>query len=115
MSFFPFLRLFIKKETAYDSRHEAIMQQDPGVIEAGRKVIQNSMMNSKHIKVMNLTALNHLAKQLEKIKADEPLVTDNMWIWFRNIMTSATCGALFGEDSPMDRIDKYPTIVDDFW
>ncbi|KAK0388200.1 hypothetical protein NLU13_4445 [Sarocladium strictum] len=114
LSFFPFLRLFIKKETAYDPRHEDIMQRDPGVLEEGRKVIQTSM-TLKHIRAMNLTALDHLAKELEKITADEPLRIDNMWIWFRNTMTSATCEALFGRDNPTDKTDKYPTIMDDVW
>jgi hypothetical protein len=114
LSFFPFLRLFIKKETNYDPRHEEIMQSVPGVVEKGRQVIHNSM-TTKNVKTMGLTALNHLAKKLGKITVDEPLTIDSMWIWFRDAMTSATCEAMFGEDNPIDRLDKYPTIMSDLW
>lgn len=114
LSFTPFIRVFTRRATAFNPRHDHAFERSPGIMDEARKIFHDSMA-PKFGDKMNVAALKHLSSSLEEIRAGHPLEIANGWLWFRNMMTIATGIALFGAKNPWIDTEEFPNMMEDVW
>ncbi|KHN98710.1 Cytochrome P450 [Metarhizium album ARSEF 1941] len=61
---------------------------------------------------MNLNALKYISSRLDGAKGEKQMPMPNLYLWLRELMTSATTTALLGRKNPFLH---RPELVDDLW
>jgi hypothetical protein len=110
LSFVPFIEEFARGELGFNAGIERILKENevvPKVFPANRTGTAPHFIHS-----MNVSALKYVAEELSRIRADEDLVISNVYYWVRDLLTVATCEALYGQKNPI-RQDR--GLINDLW
>lgn len=110
MSFVPFAVEFARRELDYTDEHERIVKETGLMGEFFEAV--HAGMSTQNTNRMNVVALKYVAERYDAIGPDDELVIPNLFIWARDLMTMATCEALYGPDNPMR---TQPQLLEDIW
>ncbi|KAI6779924.1 uncharacterized protein J7T54_000224 [Emericellopsis cladophorae] len=98
LSFIPFAVENVRGVTGYDDEtHEIVTKTD--ILPAYFKSIYEGT-TPQHIHHLNVVSLRHVSQHIDGIGPDG-LVVSNIYLWLRNLMTVATCEALFGPRNPI--------------
>lgn len=108
LSFIPFAVDNVRGVTNYDDEsHEIVRSTD--ILPAYFKSIYEGT-TAQHIHQLNVTSLKHVSKHINDIGFDG-FVAPNIYLWLRDLMTVATCEALYGPQNPI----REQQLVDDVW
>ncbi|KAJ3516449.1 hypothetical protein NM208_g14840 [Fusarium decemcellulare] len=110
LSMDPFVVEYAQKELGYDDATAKIINESnvmTDIFHANRAGLAPHQVHQ-----MNVTALSYVSDELHDIGGGQEIVIPNVWLWVRELMTMATCEALFGSDNP---IAKAPGLIDDLW
>ena len=98
----------VRGVTGYDDdAHKIVRETD--ILPAYFKSIYEGT-TAQHIHQLNVTSLKHVSLHINDIGKDG-FVAPNIYLWLRDLMTVATCEALFGPRNPI----KEQQLVDDVW
>jgi hypothetical protein len=112
LSFDAFLLEFTDKIFAVDKETIEKLSK-PGMIANFNRSFAPSM-EARHLRAMNVNALNDLAKPLNAVKPgrENAFVADNSYLYFRDSITRATTKALFGVHDPFS-LDE--SLIQHLW
>lgn len=100
LSFEPFTLEFAEK--AFGLQGKTLKKIfTPGLVPKFNEAIHTSMQ-PKHVHAMNINALKHISQVLDEIAPGEHggLTIENMFVWFKDLITFATTDALLGPHNP---------------
>lgn len=110
LSFGPFVMDFAQRMLDYDDEADK-MVRGPKFLE--EFVASNHEgMSGSNVHRMNANALKYVAAKLHEINDEDGLSIPNLFLWTRDIMTEATCEALYGPANPLK---KDRGLIDDLW
>lgn len=108
LSFTPFAVRGAQKVTGFDDEYHKVLM-DTNVLPEYFKSLYDGT-TAQHIHQLNVTSLKHVSRHINSIGRDGMDIA-NTYLWLRNLMTVATCEALYGPENPI-RGDK---LVEDVW
>ncbi|KAK6602916.1 hypothetical protein ACHAO1_011224 [Botrytis cinerea] len=108
LSFTPFAVGGAQKVAGFDDAYHQVLMQSNVLPEYFKSIYDGT--TAQHIHRLNVTSLKHVSKHINSIGGDGMDAT-NTYLWLRNLMTVATCEALYGPDNPI-RGDE---LVEDVW
>ena len=113
LSFDPFIVEVAQKSFGLSEETFAKITSNPRLVPDFTEAIHASMQ-PKYLHAMNVIALNYISRTLDEVSPDESVGLDvpNLYLWIRDLITSATTEALLGNESPFS---KDPTLYDDLW
>jgi hypothetical protein len=106
----PFAVEFAQRELAFDSSVDKIVKES-GLMDEFFDAVHKGMA-AHYVHNMNANALKYIAKRLEAVGRDDEVVVSNLYLWARDLMTMATCEALYGPENPLA---KHPSLMEDLW
>lgn len=112
LSFVPFVMEFGRRELAYDDATDRIVRES-GLMDMFFDAIHEGM-SAKNTNRMNASALRFISSELDNVcpGGKGEFIVDNVYLWTRDLMTKATCQALFGSRDP---ISGNRSLLDDVW
>lgn len=111
LSFAPFVVEFAHRELLFDD-HALRTVRETDLIHGFFDAVREGT-ETRYINRMNANALRYIASHLEGVcAAGEEFVVPNVFLWTRDLMTQATCEALYGPGNPMR---KNPSLLEDIW
>ena len=108
LSFIPFAVDNVRALTGFDEVSHHIVSTTDILPRYFKSIYEGT--TARHIHQLNVASLKHVSQQINAI-GDDGFVAPNIYLWLRNLMTVATCEALFGPKNPI-RSDE---IVEDVW
>lgn len=108
LSFIPFAVDNVRSVTGYDDFSHGIVSTTDILPTYFKSIYEGT--TAKHIHQLNITSLQHVSLHINAIGKDG-FDAPNIYLWLRNLMTVATCEALFGPRNPI-RSDE---LVEDVW
>jgi hypothetical protein len=108
LSFTPFAVGGAQKVAGFDDAYHQVLMQSNVLPEYFKSIYDGT--TAQHIHQLNVTSLKHVSKHINSIGGDG-MDAANTYLWLRNLMTVATCEALYGPDNPI-RGDE---LVEDVW
>ncbi|KAI6764269.1 hypothetical protein HG530_008058 [Fusarium avenaceum] len=108
LSFTPFAIAGAQKVTGFDDEYHKVLTSTDVLPEYFKSLYDGT--TAQHIHQLNVTSLKHVSQHINSIGGDG-MKADNTYLWLRNLMTVATCEALFGPENPI-RSDE---LVEDVW
>lgn len=108
LSFIPFAVDNVRSVTGYDDFSHGIVSTTDILPTYFKSIYEGT--TAKHIHQLNITSLKHVSLHINAIGKDG-FDAPNIYLWLRNLMTVATCEALFGPRNPI-RSDE---LVEDVW
>jgi cytochrome P450 len=109
LSFAPFVVEFAKRELNFDAEVDRIIKETDLMKHFFDAVHEG--MATQHVHKMNAVALGNVARRWSQLGAETRI--DNVWLWARDLMTVATCEALYGKTHNF-MVQGSP-LVDDIW
>lgn len=109
-SFVPFVIEFARRELNYDDAADKIVRESGLMGEFFEAVHEG--MGVQYTNRMNANALKYVAKRLDSMATEGEITVANLFLWCRDLMTMATCEALYGAENPMR---TQPSLSDDIW
>ena len=109
-AFEPFIIEFARRELGYDNAADKVVRETGLVPEFIRT--SHDGMNTQSLHQMNVNALRYVGDRLFAIRSDEDFVVPNLYLFTRDLMTMATCEALYGKENPAR---KSPAFLEDVW
>ena len=110
MAFIPFAIEFAQRQLDYDDATDKLVRERGLMDEIFAGIHEG--MTVQYIHQMNVNALSFTTEQLGAIGVNEEVLVPNVYLWVRDLMTMATCEALYGSENPMK---KQPSLLDDLW
>jgi hypothetical protein len=112
LSFVPFVIEFARRELDYDDAADRIVRESGLMGEFFEAVHEG--MGARYTNRMNANALRYVASHLEGVctSSGEEIVVPSVYRWTRDLMTLATCQALYGPGNPLA---KDPSLLEDIW
>ncbi|KAF4994772.1 hypothetical protein FDECE_13016 [Fusarium decemcellulare] len=108
LSFTPFAVAGAQKISGFDDDYQQVLTHTNVLPEYFKSMYDGT--TAQHIHQLNVTSLKHVSKHISSIGVDG-MEAANTYLWLRNLMTVATCEALFGPENPI-RSDE---LVEDVW
>lgn len=108
LSFEPFMVEFSQRMLAISDETMGFIRKQDFLPEVTKQV--HSSMLRDHVHRMNVNALDDLAQCMNA--AGTTLELDSLYLWLRDILTMATCHALFGSRNPLR---AEPSLQDAVW
>lgn len=108
LSFVPFVVEFARRELKYTDEEDKIVRES-GLMDEFFDAIHEGM-SAYNTNRMNASALRYITEHLGGL-GDEKEVP-NLFLWLRDLMTMATCEALYGPENPMR---GRPDLLEDIW
>lgn len=110
LSFEPFVVEFAQRELGYDDEADKLIREKH-VVGAMFDAIHEGM-GAHYVHSMNVNALRYVGDELAKINGSEELNIPNLYLWTRDLMTLATCEALYGPENPLKANSD---LIEDLW
>lgn len=101
---------FAQRELGYDNDTHRLIKENDIVAKVFDAIHEG--MGAKHVHRMNANALAFVGNRLDSISGTKATIIPNLYIWTRDLMTLATCEALYGPENPFK---KDPGLVDATW
>lgn len=108
LSFVPFAINGVRAVTGYDEASHKIVSETNILPEYFKSIYEGT--TAQHIHQLNVTSLRHVSQHINGIGKDG-FVAPNIYLWLRDLMTVATCEALFGPNNPI----RSQELVEDIW
>jgi hypothetical protein len=108
LSFTPLAVRGAQRVAGFDDAYHKVLMETNVLPEYFKSIYDGT--TAHHIHRLNVTSLKHVSKHINSIGGDG-MNAANTYLWLRNLMTVATCEALFGPDNPI-RSDE---LVEDVW
>jgi hypothetical protein len=108
LSFTPFAIAGAQKVTGFDDEYHKVLTSTNVLPEYFKSLYDGT--TAQHIHQLNVTSLKHVSQHINSIGGDG-MKADNTYLWLRNLMTVATCEALFGPENPITSDE----LVEDVW
>ena len=107
-SFIPFAVDNARAVTGYDEVSHQIAQQTDVLPTYFKSIYEGT--TAQHIHKLNVVSLRFVSNHINEI-GPKGLEVDNIYMWLRDLMTVATCEALFGPRNPI----KTKQQIEDVW
>lgn len=108
LSFTPFAINGAQKVTGFDDDYHKVLMETNVLPEYFKSLYDGT--TAQHIHQLNVTSLKHVSQHINSIQ-ENGMTIDNTYLWLRNLMTVATCEALYGPDNPI----RSDSLVEDIW
>jgi hypothetical protein len=108
LSFVPFAVDFAQRELKYTDEEDKIVRER-GLMDEFFDAVHEGM-SANHTHRMNANALRSITEYLGGLDNEKEI--PNLFIWLRDLMTVATCEALYGPENPLR---GRPDLINDVW
>ncbi len=112
-SFDPLVVEFAQKSFGLSEETFAKIRNNPDLVPSFTEAIHASMKAS-YVHEMNVNALNYISQVLDSSQpgGDDGIDIPNLYLWLREIISSATLKTLFGKENPFE---KDPSLIESLW